>query len=279
MACPSLPITPPVSAITSLWAWGNSVDPAIDARGRGQAGLSPAAIAQFAAAHGLSAVHLSVPWASNEGAIAPWLAASVDAVHARGIRVSALGGDSSWLATPGLVAQWVAAARAAADFDAIQLDVEPWAGVADPDFEAITPQFLDLLSAARAAAGPLPLGIDLPWWLASKPFGGQSVFGALIGAVDSVAIVAFADHAAGPDGIVALATPAVALASAAGLGFTVGVETDIPAIAGGPQYTFFDEGAAAIEAECAAVRDAFGPVCGYAGVTVEHLLAWAALIG
>jgi hypothetical protein len=280
MACPSLPITtPPVSAITSLWAWGNSVDPAVDARGRGQSGMLPAAIAQFAADHGLSTVYLSVPWASDQGAIAPWLSDSVDALHARGIRVAALGGDASWLATPGLVAQWVTAARAAADFDAVQLDVEPWAGVVDPDFSAITPQFLDLLSAARTAAGPLPLGIDLPWWLTTKQFGAQSVFGALIGGVDSVAIVAFSDHAAGPDGIVALASPTVALASAAGRDFTVGVETDSPQVAGGSQYTFFDEGPATLEAESAAVRDAFGSVPGYAGVTVEHLLAWTALIG
>lgn len=279
MACPSLPISTPVSAITSLWAWGNSVDPAVDARGRGQPGMSPASIATFAADHGLSTVYLSVPWASDEGAIAPWLSDSVDALHARGIRVAALGGDASWLATPGLVAQWVTAARAAADFDAVQLDVEPWSGVPDPDFSAITPQFIDLLSAARSAAGPLPLGADLPWWLTTEQFGAQSVFGALIGGLDSVAIVAFSDHAAGPDGIVALASPAVTLASAAGRDFTVGVETDSPQVAGGSQYTFFDEGAVALETETAAVRDTFGSVPGYTGVTVEHLLAWKAMIG
>ena len=267
------------SAITSMWAWGNSVDPSVDNRGLGQSALAPAALAQFAQQHGLTSVYLSVPWAANQGAISSWLADSVDALHAVGVRVSALGGDASWLANPALVAQWITDARAAADFDAVQLDIEAWAGQQHPDFATITPAFIVLLDAAKSAAGPLPLGADLPWWLATVRSGDGTVFDALLPSVDSVAIVAFADHATGPDGIVALAQPAVAAVSAAGKPFTIGVETDTQEVAGGPQFTFADDGEAALEAQTDAVRDVFASTTGYSGVTVEHLRSWIALIG
>jgi hypothetical protein len=267
------------SAVTSMWAWGNSVDPSADNRGLGQAALAPAALASFAQEHGLATVYLSVPWAANQGAIGTWLADSVDALHAVGVRVAALGGDSSWLTQPSLVAQWITDARAAADFDAVQLDVEPWAGQSQPDFAAITPAYVALLHAAREAAGTLPLGADLPWWLTTVRYGDGSVFDALLPALDTVAIVAFADHAAGPDGIVALAQSAADAASAAGRPFTIGVETDSPAVAGGPQFTFADDGESALVTETDAVAVAFASTPGYRGVTVEHLRSWIALLG
>jgi hypothetical protein len=266
------------SAVTTMWAWGNSVDPALDNRGLGQAGMAPAAIAAFASEHGLASVYLSAPWASNEGAIATWLHDCVEALHAEGITVAALGGDSGWLDDTALVARWVSDARAAADFDAIQLDVEPWAGATDPDFSTITPRMTALLDAARVAAGPIPVGIDLPWWVTTEPYGATTAFDELIAHADTVAIVAFADHATGPGGIVPLATDAVRAASLAGIPFTIGVETDTPAVAGGADYTFFDEGPAVMQAEVAKVRSAFRTTEGYRGVTVEHLLSWSALI-
>jgi hypothetical protein len=266
------------SAVTTMWAWGNSVEPALDNRGLGQPGMAPAAIASFAREHRLTAVYLSVPWASDQGAIATWLHDCVEALHAEGVSVAALGGDSGWLDDPALVARWVSDARAAADFDAIQLDVEPWAGVADPDFSTITPRMTALLGSARAAAGPLPVGLDLPWWVARVPHGEGTAFDALVRHVDTVAIVAFADHASGAGGIVTLAGDAVRSAARTGTPFTVGVETDTPAVAGGADFTFFDEGPVALETEVAKVRSAFRSVEGYRGVTVEHMLAWSALI-
>jgi hypothetical protein len=272
------PVPTGPSAVTTMWAWGNPVDPAVDNRGLGQPGMAPAAIAEFASAHGLSAVYLSAPWASNEGAIATWLRDCVAALHGEGIVVSALGGDTAWLDDTALAARWVDDALAAADFDAVQLDVEPWVGQAEPDFSTITPRMTGLLDAARVAAGAVPVGIDLPWWVATKPHGSRSAFDAIVDHADSVAIVAFADHAGGTGGIVPLATDAVRAASTAGTPFTIGVETDTPAIAGGAQFTFYDEGPAVLETEVAAVRAAFGSVPGYRGITVEHLLAWSALL-
>ena len=68
-------------------------------------------------------------------------------------------------------------------------------------------------------------------------------------------------------------------ASAAGLPFTVGVETDTAEVAGGAQFTFIDEGPTVLEQETALVADAFGTLPGYEGVTVEHHRAWRSLLG
>jgi hypothetical protein len=266
------------SAVTSLWAWGNPIDPATDARGLGQPQFEPAALVSFAQAHGLHSVYLSVPWAANQGAFATWLPEAVSALHEAGISVSALGGDSAWASQPSLAAQWVTDALATAPFDAIQFDVEPWAGIPDPDLTAIVPQYTAMLDAATAVAGGTPIGADLPWWLAAKPVGSGTAFDAILPHVQSVAIVAFSDHAAASDGIIALAQPAAVAAAAAAVPFTIGVETDTPAVAGGAQYTFFDEGPTALEAEAALVRSHFASVAAYRGLTVEHLLAWQALL-
>ena len=277
LTCPTAPVVGGPSAITTMWAWGNSVDPEDDARGLGQAGMAPAAIAAFAVAHDLDSVYLSVPWAANEGAIAPWLAASVDALHAEGITVSALGGDTAWLATPTLATEWVTDALDAADFDAVQFDVEPWTEAAEPDWAVVTPLFVTMLDDAAVAAGDIPIGLDLPWWLTTKTVGTTTVFDTLLGHVDSAAIVAFSDHALGTGGIVPLSAAAVASCIAASVPFTIGVETDTPAVAGGAEFTFYDEGSAVLETEVAKVRDAYGTSAGYRGVTVEHLLSWSTL--
>lgn len=276
MTCPAAEPAGP-SAITSAWAWGNSVDPLVDNRGLGQPGMAPAALALFATTRGLTHVNLSVPWAANEGAISTWVADCVAALHAEGITVSALGGDNGWLTDPTLAARWVSDALEAGDFDSVQFDVEPWNTSVEPDWATVTTQYVAMIDAARAESGSATIGIDAPWWLTTKTYGTMSVLDALLAATDTVAIVAFSDHALGTGGIVPLASDAVTAASAASVPFTIGVETDTPAIAGGAQYTFYDEGSSVLETETAKVRTAFATTPGYAGVTVEHVLAWGVL--
>lgn len=268
------------SAITSVWAWGNPVDPALDARGLGQQQFQPDALAAFASAHHLTSVYLSVPWAPQEGAFAAWLPRAVDALHAAGVTtVSALGGDPEWAKQPQLAAQWTHDALATAGFDAVQFDVEPWAtGGGEPELGVIVPQLNAMFDAAAAVADGKPIGADLPWWLAAKPYESSTAFDGLLPHLDSVAIVAFSDHAAGDDGIVALARPAATAAAARSVPFTVGVETDTPEAAGGPQYTFGDDTAAVLEIQTALARQELSGIAGYGGITAEHLLSWQALI-
>lgn len=268
------------SAVTGMWAWGNPIDPSVDPRGDGEPSFEPKALAAFAAAHKLRTVYLSVPWAADQGPFSAWLRSAVSALHRAGVTtVAALGGDPAWAQQPDLAATWTTAALKAAPFDAIQFDVEPWVGATDDQLPGIVAQLATMYDTAAAAARQVPVGADLPWWLAAKPAGnGSTLFDTLLPHLRSVAIVAFADHAANDDGIVALARPAATAAAAARLPFSIGVETDDPEVAGGPAATFGDDTAAALEAQTALVRSAFGGTRGYSGVTVEHLLSWQALL-
>lgn len=266
-------------AITSTWAWGNSVAQTADHRGLGQQDMAPEALAAFAVEHKLDTVYLSVPWLGGDpGEIGKWLDASVEALHAEDIKVAALGGDAEWADNPALVNQWITESLATADFDAIQLNVEPWVGEEKPDFGVITPKMLTMLDSARAAAGSTTLGMDIPWWLTKETYEDSTAFDTLVKEVDSVAIVTFSNGAEGDDGTIALATPAVESTIKAGKPFTIGLETETPEIAGGPDFTFFEEGAEALEAESGKIQEAFKDKKGYEGVTIQHLIAWKSLI-
>lgn len=279
------------SAITAMWAWDNSVDPADDARGGGYAPAAPDRLAAYATAGELREVYLAAPWAAHEGPVGAWFGQACAALRGAEVEVSALGGDGAWLRDPALVRRWLAGARAAADVDRVHLDVEPWA---EPDWAAdkaiAMRRFLTLLDAVRSSAGSLPLDVTVPWWLAHEPYAegvggargaraGRTMLDAVLARADRVAILAFADHARGPGGILALAKHAVRATVAAGRPFTIGVETDTPDVAGGEQYTFFDEGPVALLQEAALVRESLSEQPGYRGVAVEHHRAWRRLLG
>jgi len=269
------------SPITTIWAWGNSVPPTADARGDGYADMTPAGVIGFAQAHSLTTVYLSVPWAADQGGpIQDWLLATVTGLQATGVRVLALGGDRSWVAEPALAVWWSRAALASAPFDGLQFDLEPWVAGTAPSVYA--PQLAALYALVRSSVslGSGALLADAPWWWAVTPTGGPgspTVLDLTLPQLDGIAVVAFADHANGSDGIIALAQPAATAASGAGKPFTIGVETDTPEVAGGAQYTFFDEGSAVLEAEAGLVHDAFVDLPGYSGVAVEHLRSWRVL--
>jgi len=275
------------SAITAMWAWDNPVSPADDERGRGYAPAAPDRLAAYAVAGELREVYLAAPGSAHEGPVGAWFGRACVALRGAGVELSAVGGDVAWLRDPALVGQWLTDARAAADFDRVHLDVEPWA---TPDWAkdkaAAMRGFLTLLDAARAAAGSLPLDVDAPWWLAHEPFAagaggaaGATMLDAVLARADRVSILAFADHARGPGGILALGARAVRASVTAGRPFTIGVETDTPEVAGGAQYTFFDEGPVALLREAALVRDTLAEQPGYRGVAVAHHRAWRRLLG
>jgi len=270
-----------VSALTSMWAWDNPVARTLDARGRDYAPAEPAALVAFCQDRALQRVFLSAPWAADEGPVGDWFGAATTALQTAGVAVGPLGGDPGWLGEPSLAVTWALTALRSGPSDSLQLDVEPWATPGWPaNRDQLCAQWLTLLDGVLAALpGGVSLGVDTPWWLAHESWEGGTLLDAILARVGRVGVVAFSDHAQGPDGIVALAAPAVVAASAAGLPFTVGVETDTAEVAGGAQFTFIDEGPAVLETETALVEDAFGTLPGYEGVTVEHHRTWRALLG
>lgn len=270
------------SAITTMWLWSNSVDPSVDPRGTGLASATPEQLTDFAVARGLHTVHVSAPWASDEGPVAAWLSDTVTSLDDAGIDVGVLGGDPGWIDAPQYAVQWMTAATYGRPVSHVRLDVEPWTLPAwQTDPEGVSQQWLDMLDSVGAA---MPSGVDLsvdaPWWLTAiaNPEGPGTLFDAVLQRVQQVGIVTFVDQAEGSYGIVALSQAAVDAAETAGVPYTIGLETETPQIAGGAQFTFYDEGAAALETEAAEAAGAFEQNAGFRGISVEHYASWRSLI-
>ena len=286
----------PRSAITAMWAWDNAVSPYDDDAGRGYAPAAPARLAAFATAGELREVYLAAPSAGHGRALAASFGEACRALHEAGIELSALGGEHAWLDEPSSVEGWLTDARQAGSFDRIHLAVDPWdaPGWATDRVGALC-TFLGLLDRARAVAAPLPVDVAVPWWFAHEPFAedgparpssddgagapGTTMLDAVLARVDRVAILALADHAAGPEGILALTARAVRATVAAGHEFAIGVETCTPELAGGAEHTFFDEGPVALLREAALVRERLQDVRGYRGVAVSDHRSWRRLLG
>jgi hypothetical protein len=272
-----------------MWAWDNPVPRRDDARGTDYPPAAPAPLVAFCTERGIRRVHLAAPWAADEGPVGTWFSEAVAALADAGVACGPLGGDPAWLDAPELAVTWaVAALRSGRErTDHLQLDVEPWATPAwDADRAGVTARWLHLLTRVRAALPPgIALGVDAPAWLASTPGtpGTSGTSGTLLDDVlavaDRVAVVAFRDRAGGPDGIVAIAEPAVQAAARAGRACEIGVETDTPAVAGGARYTFGDDDPAVLARETALVAAAFAATPGFEGTTVEHHRAWRRLLG
>ena len=283
------------SAITAMWAWDNAVSPHDDDAGRDYAPAAPARLAAFATAGELREVYLAAPSAGHD-ALAASFGEACRTLHDAGIELSALGGEPAWLDEQSSVEGWLAGARQAGSFDRVHLAVDPWDAPGwTTDSAGALRTFLDLLDRARVVAAPLPVDVAVPWWFAHEPFTedgpalgssdggpvtpGTTMLDAVLARVDRVAILALADHAAGPEGILALTARAVRATVAAGHEFTIGLETCTPELAGGTQHTFFDEGPVALLREAALVRARLQDVRGYRGVAVSDHRSWRRLLG
>ncbi|MFS0703351.1 hypothetical protein AB6N23_02400 [Cellulomonas sp. 179-A 9B4 NHS] len=272
----------PTRPVTTMWVWDNSVPREVDARGTGYVPAEPATLAAWVREQGLTTVHLSAPWAADVGVIDPWMTAAVSALNAEGVDVGVLGGDPPWLDEPHLAVWWLQAAIRGRDVSHVQLDVEPWTLPAwQTDRAGVLTRWFTMLDTAKAALPEgVGLGVDVPYWLAWEPApAGGTVAEAVFARADSVGIVTFVDHAEGRDGILALSADARAQAVAAGVPFTIGVETDTPEVAGGAEWTFGDDDPSVLATEVQAVHDALIGTPGYRGVAVQHYRTWRELVG
>ena len=132
----------------------------------------------------------------------------VDAAHASGLRVAALGGDASWLDDPDdVVERWLTPALAAAAFDGIHLDVEPPIDPDDPD-PALVSRFLGLVRRiAGSRPRPLPVDLDVRFWYWQVRAGQTDLQSALLAIADAVTVLSYRTATAGVDGSIAITRP------------------------------------------------------------------------
>lgn len=231
------------------------------------------AAVRFVAERRVRTVFLGVGWEGPE----PQVITLADRLRTAGVSVQCLGGEGGWLAEPDLARQWLARALRAGPFDAVHLDVEPWAvkpGWAE-DRARLLGQYLGVLRVVRKAG--LPLEVDVAPRLATDTVKSRTALDAVLGSADRVTVMAYRDHATGANGILEFSRLAREACSRHGVDFRIGVETQPAEQAGGPGQTFAEEGRVALERETAVVANHLGADRRYLGVAVHDWRHWRGL--
>lgn len=217
------------------------------------------------------------------------LADFLDVAHARSVKVELLFGEASWALTKNH-ATAIDLAQAAADFTAtltggkpagVRFDVEPnllpeW----DQDQNGTANQYLDLLDSlyATLAGSGLKLAVDFNFSFAHRSIKRngktQSLTRWLAAATNWSTVMAYRDHATGSNGIIDIASEAVADAALEGKSMVVGVNTscDRPA-----HTSFCGLGQAVLDRELDATIAGFAAKQPIAGVAVHDYTDWQAL--
>jgi hypothetical protein len=235
----------------ALWVW--KTQDLFDAPARNR-------FLAFCSAHHLREIYLSVEFIHpNEDPSQPLAISAADQVrqlveslHQQGLKVDALAGTPEWamkrnhgeaLAAAQAVVEFNRASPAAARFEGVHYDVEPYLlmGYDDPPFgRRVREEFLEMVSqvAARVQSEPgWSFSCDVPSWFypADGPdrenvlatFHGQekTVGEHLTDMLDTVTIMDYINQADGAGGIIARGIPALEYAAAQGKKVLVGVET------------------------------------------------------
>jgi hypothetical protein len=217
------------------------------------------------------------------------LAAFCDDAHALAIKVELLFGDSSWALTKNHTIA-IDLAQAAVDFNAtltggkpagVRFDVEPnllpeW----DADQNGTANEYIDLLESLHStlAGSGLKLAVDFNFSFAHRSIKRNGVTRNLTrwlaAATDWSTVMAYRDHATGSNGIIDIATGAVADATLEGKSMIVGVNTSCHR----PAHTSFcGLGDAVLQRELDATVAGFASKQPIAGVAVHDYTDWQAL--
>ena len=240
----------------------------------------------FLSAHGVDEIYFCV----DPGKIPKETRDFVKAAHGRGMRVALLAGDVSWI-HPGnrgfaetLLAYRSYQRHAAPDekFYALHLDVEPHQDAKLPD-ERKWQLYADfvLRAAADVHAAGEKIEWDIPFWLDDKrvTFGymeNAPLLEVVMLSADGVALMSYRDSA---EAMLDVSKTEIALAKKRNVRVVLGAETG--ETGEGSIVTYFEEGAAKMDAELAKVAETLdaAKVPAGAGVAIHHFGSWEKLIG
>ncbi len=193
--------------------------------------------------------------------------------HQSGIPVDALGGDPRWIDEPArVVADWLTPVVRSALFDGVHADVEPHAHPSwNGERERVVARYLALLDAvATRCRDVLALEADIPHWFHEVRAAQSSLDREVLRRLDAVTVLAYRNWAAGADGTVAVAAPAVEAAGQLGRPVRIGQETnDLGPEPEQRKQTFFGRPRAEMERELRAVQTAFAAHPWMAGVAIH----------
>ncbi|WP_256842837.1 hypothetical protein [Ornithinimicrobium cryptoxanthini] len=253
----------------AVWVWDEPV---------------PGELAAWAQAAGVLDLFVATPVRWGGTSRLSW----VRDVHAHlGGRVGlqALGGDPGWLDEPGEARTWLQTAQAAALFDGVHLDLEPWGHPGwDHDREDVVRRYLGLLEEL-VTASVLPVEVDVSFWLhqvevPAEPGvpGRGRLLDAVLDLVPTVTVLAYRRAVTGPDSITELARPTVVASRERGRRCRVGLETrDLRPHPVADKQTFFGRPRAELDAAMGEVETLLGGWSGWGGLAVHDRAGWVAL--
>lgn len=248
----------------ATWVWGRP---------------STSTLVSFAAGQGVRDLFVSVPWRVTEKPTdLAWLRDLRGRASAAGMRVHALGSETSWVDDPASALTWQREALSTGLFDGVHLDVEPWLHADwSGDRDALLRRWLDLLGTL-AGDTALPVEADISFWLHEHAVDGQRVDEAVLARVDAVTVMSYRTTATGADSITGLGGTALAAAARAGKPARLAVETNhLGDDAVSRKQTFHGSTRRVLSSVLASVDAAVRSNPSYAGVAVHDAAGWQAL--
>jgi len=253
------------SAARAMWVWDTS---------------DPQSVVDLAVARGVGQLYAAVPPRVVSSPQLADLAELSRLGRAAGLRIDALGGDPGWVDNPTwVVDNWLRPALATGLFTGVHVDIEPYTTPAWQTKRAtVVKKYLATMDTLRAAAGPVPLEADLPFWLHEVPANKSTLDRELMRRTDGVTIMAYRNTATGADGTIALSAAAVRAGEDLGVPVRIGQETGY--LGGAPtevKQTFFGQTLTRMEGELAQVSSAYAASSAFAGLAVHDAASYAAM--
>ncbi|HEY7721568.1 MAG TPA: hypothetical protein VIB11_06990 [Pedococcus sp.] len=253
------------TAMRSMWVWDVS---------------TPAATVDLAAASGIGQLFVAVPPRLNRSPLLPKIREISQRAAAAGIRVDALGGDPGWVDNPTwVVDHWLRPALSSRLFTGVHVDIEPYTTPAwESDRAGVVQRYLETLTALDQAAGATPVEADIPFWFHEVPAGATTLDREIMARTAGVTVMAYRNTAAGDDGTIALASPALQAGAEVGRPVRIGQETNY--LGDSPvetKQTFHGRTRTAMETQLAEVEAAFGGSPWFAGISIHDAAGYAAM--
>ncbi|MBB4695926.1 hypothetical protein [Paractinoplanes abujensis] len=244
----------------AMWLWG---------------AYDPAEVIAWAAAQNVTEVFAYVPWSVATDGSLTRLRDLRERADEAGIRLAALGGEPDWATHPANALAWRDAVLATNLFNAIHLDVEPYALPAwQTDPAGTKAGYLALLERMRAG-NPLPIEADVPFWYGEHQVNGKNFADEVLKRVDAVTVMSYRDTATGPNSMVAVSQDWLRRGATTKKRVRLAAETD--PLAECTHCTFAEEGSRKMLRTLRQVDTATRRSAAYAGVAIHRYGSWRVL--
>lgn len=253
------------AAARAMWVWDTS---------------DPQAVVTLATARGIGQLYAAVPPHVDTSPKLAELQQLVALADAAGLRVDALGGDPGWVDNPAwVVTNWLRPTLATGLFTGLHVDIEPYTTPAwTKNRKAVITKYLATLDTLRTAAAGTAIEADIPFWFDEVAANGSTLDLEIMRRSDAVAVMAYRNHADGPDGTIALASAEVAAGAQLGRPVRIGQETNVLGVDPTEvKQTFAGMTRTQMEVQLAAVTAAFSTSPTFAGLAIHDSRGYASL--